>query len=212
MCSNCCSRFSFAGAGTHGKIRFEGMAIASHAASIGGVTPIPLFEYQCASKASPDFTVATAGWTPMHGGPCKQLSSAVAFFVLPSRVGPAAESLVELQMWYKDGDHYVLATHAGEADALSKGYIKVESLGYVWPAPGTANASSRYGLPSISKDDHNYVLQVCSLLCAAVTLSSPPFPTPPSLTGGGYAGLLAWADLESNASVGGLGLRGVQQP
>ena len=154
---------------THGKVRYEGMAIASHAAaaadltaSLGlptGVTPMPLFEYQCASTASADFTVAGAGWKPTHGGPCRQLSSAVALFVLPARLGPAAASLVELQMWYKEGDHYVVASPAGEADALSKGYRRVDSLGYVWPAPGTANATSRYGLPSISKDDHNYAFQ-----------------------------------------------------
>lgn len=152
---------------THGKVRAEGMAIASHAsaadaASLGlptAVKPTPLFEYQCASDAAPDFTLGPEGWKPTHGGPCKQVSSAVALFVLPSRVGPAAASLVELQMWFKEGDHYVVASPAGKTDALGKGYAKIDSLGYVWPAPGTANATSRYGLPSMSKDDHNYVLQ-----------------------------------------------------
>ena len=47
------------------------------------------------------------------------------------------------------------------ADARSRGYTKVQTLGFVWPAPGTENATSRYGLPSISKDDEgdNYALQ-----------------------------------------------------
>ena len=150
---------------THGKVRFEGMAMASHAtgASLGlpdAVEPVPLYEYNCSSSDAPDLTLGPADWKPSHGGgACAQVSSAAALFVLPSRVGPAAPSLVELQMWWKRGDHYVISSPAGQADALSKGYVKVENLGYVWPAPGTANATSRYGLPSMSKDDHNYMLQ-----------------------------------------------------
>jgi hypothetical protein len=172
---------------THGKVRFEGMALASHAsaAMLGlpdAAEPVPLFEYRCASPrpgAAPDWTLGPADWKPTHGGPCtraaawahpqnydddeeeewKEEEAHPALYVLPVRVGPAAASLVELQMWYKEGDHYVIASPAGHADALSRGYTQVASLGYVWPAPGTSNATSRYGCPSISKDDHNYVLQ-----------------------------------------------------
>lgn len=153
----------------HGKIRYEGMAPTRKvpATALGGTELIALYEYNCTAPAGSAYDVALglAGWKPSHGGPCTRLvrpgttADLAAMYVLPVRAGPAASSLVELEVYYKPGDHYVIASEAGRADALSKGYSKIESLGYVWPAPGTANASSRYGLPSIAKDDHNYVLQ-----------------------------------------------------
>ena len=42
---------------------------------------------------------------------------------------------------------------------MARGYEQVASLGYVWPPPGTANATSRYALPSLSKDDPLYISQ-----------------------------------------------------
>ena len=59
---------------THGKVRFEGMAIASHASSTvsrslglpAGVEPTPLFEYQCQSVAAPDFAIAPAPDVDLH--------------------------------------------------------------------------------------------------------------------------------------------------
>merc|ERR1711924_436045 len=82
-------------------------------------------------------------------------------FVLPSRAGPAAASMVELQLWYKPelSDHYVVGSAEGKADARAKGYTQILSLGYVWPPPASANATSRYGLPSLSKDDVYYISQ-----------------------------------------------------
>jgi glycogen debranching enzyme len=44
-------------------------------------------------------------------------------------------------------------------DAKQKGYKRTASLGFVWPAPASAEASSRYGLPSLSKDDPLYISQ-----------------------------------------------------
>jgi hypothetical protein len=79
--------------------------------------------------------------------------------VYKNRAGPSAADLVELEIWYKAGDHYAVASAAGKADAAAGGYTRMALLGYVWPAPGTANATSRYGLPSISKDDKDYIDQ-----------------------------------------------------
>ena len=58
---------------------------------------------------------------------------------------------------YKAGDHYMVASTEGKADALAHGYKKMSILGYIWPEPSSANASfGRYGLPSISRDDASY--------------------------------------------------------
>ena len=161
----------------HGKLRYEGMAMATRAsnAELGlpdasGTTSsgaaVALYQWNCSSpNGAPDMTLGPADWKPTHGEPCVRLGAAGAaeagaeLFVLSSRVGPAAASLVELQMWYKPGDHYVVGSPAGQTDALASGYTQIGSLGYVWPAPGTPNATSRYGLPSISKDNRNYMLQ-----------------------------------------------------
>ena len=62
-------------------------------------------------------------------------------------------------MWYKPGDHYVVGNEDGIKDAQAKGYKRLLSLGFVWPPPASINASSRYGLPSLSKDDEYYISQ-----------------------------------------------------
>ena len=74
--------------------------------------------------------------------------------------------MVELTVWYTDlgeaqggGDHYVVGSGAGRADAVARGYEQVASLGYVWPPPGTADAASRYAMPSLAKDDPLYISQ-----------------------------------------------------
>jgi hypothetical protein len=152
----------------HAKVRYEGMALSrvdASTASIGGVAPVALYDFNCSSSQSnaTDFTVAPHGWRPGHGdGPCVLrygVNTKPAMYVLPSRAGPAAASLVELTMWYRPGDHYVVASADGTADAKAKGYTQLSSLGFVWPPPASANASSRYGLPSLSKDDEYYISQ-----------------------------------------------------
>ena len=68
--------------------------------------------------------------------------------------------MVQLELWYTaahGGDHYSTSSEEGKAEAKALGYTFLRSLGWVWQAPGTANATSLYGLPSISKDDKVHV-------------------------------------------------------
>lgn len=55
----------------HAKVRFEGMALSrldASTARIGGVTPVPLFEYNCSANASKvDLTIGPRGWAPGRG-------------------------------------------------------------------------------------------------------------------------------------------------
>eukprot|EP00966_Prymnesium_polylepis_P333429 7388890-Prymnesium_polylepis.2 len=125
---------------------------------------LTLYEYVCGhGPNASDLTLGPPKWTPAHGGPCEPVASAAAaspaLYVYESRAGPAAADLVPLELFYKDGDHYAVASAAGKADAAALGYVWSETLGYVWPAPGTANATSRYPLPAISKDDPTYIEQ-----------------------------------------------------
>lgn len=83
-----------------------------------------------------------------------------ALVVYASPAGPSAADLIPLESWFKAGTgHYVVGSDEGKAEAAATGYTKVGTLGYVWPPPGTENATSRYGLPSISKDDKDYIDQ-----------------------------------------------------
>lgn len=159
------------------KLRYEGMAIGSRPSSAtmdaqGHPKLTELFVYECLSGSNyTDLTFGPADWKPASGGPCKlaehpravDFPSPVSMYVFGSRRGPSAADLVELEQWWKGdntfSDHYSVATAEGKADAAAAGYKKVATLGFVWPAPGTANATSRYGLPSISKDDVNYIDQ-----------------------------------------------------
>ena len=78
----------------------------------------------------------------------------VAMYVLKAKKGPSAADLIPLELWYRPGDHYLVASAAGIADAKANGYVKQETLGFVWPPPGSVpGVAARYGLPSISKDD-----------------------------------------------------------
>jgi hypothetical protein len=158
------------------KTRYEGMGIASlpetGSADAGANMLhelIPLFDYACGANGT-DLTMGPKDWKPAQGGPCeiakktdshtKDFPAEASMYVYETRgTGPSAADLVSLDLYYKHGDHYLVATDAGKADAAANGYSKVTSLGYVWPAPGTENATSRYGLPSISKDDKAYIDQ-----------------------------------------------------
>ena len=118
---------------------------------------VPLFVFRCGANQS-DVTFGPAGWSPAQGGPCTRDGASPALIVHRARSGPSAADLVELEQWYhpSPSDHYVVSSAEGRADAAAAGYTRVALLGYTWPAPGTANATSRYGLPSISKDDRDY--------------------------------------------------------
>jgi hypothetical protein len=113
---------------------------------------VPLFVWHCGSNGT-DVSFGPANWKPTEGGPCVLAkrtgvhkndfsTSPAAMYVYTSRVGPSASDLVELELWYKTGDHFAVASVAGKAEAASSGYSKVSTLGYVWPAPGTANVST----------------------------------------------------------------------
>eukprot|EP00041_Stephanoeca_diplocostata_P022284 m.529731 g.529731 ORF g.529731 m.529731 type:complete len:1108 (+) comp22020_c0_seq2:118-3441(+) len=138
----------------HAKVRYEGAALASIPAGMPDTDVIPLHEYNCTGSRGVDFALGPVGWTPAPGsGSCVQIVGvhpAMYVFKDPGSV------LLALEQWYKSGDHYVVASDAGKADARAKNYTKVETLGYVYPPPGSSSVASRYGLPSISKDDADY--------------------------------------------------------
>jgi hypothetical protein len=164
----------------HGKVRYEGLGLASTPALHGskstartaggdqrdengtrsGIDPalLPLYEYTCAVPAgnATDYALGPADWSPA-GPACTLIADAApAMYVYKTRPSTGAH-FDSLEVWYKPGDHYTVGSTAGKADATATGYTKMETLGYVWPAPGTANATaSRYPLPSISKDDPAY--------------------------------------------------------
>jgi len=151
----------------HSKIRYEGIGLATAPAGINASDLVPLYDYKCVGPAGnlSDLTMGPVGWKPVHGGPCIPVapnSSAPeappgpSLYVHKARTGPSAGDLVPLEVWYRPGDHYLVASEAGRADAVKGGYTRVAALGFVYPAPGTENATSRYGLPSISKDDPAY--------------------------------------------------------
>jgi hypothetical protein len=139
--------------------RYEAMGRAGQLA--------PLFDYVCSNSTAGaaagdalDHAMGPAGWKPSYGGPCTLVpghGDAPSLYVYTAPTAGAARNLVSLEMWYKPGDHYMVASSAGKADAKANGYAKMATLGYVWPEPSSADASySRYGLPSISRDDPTY--------------------------------------------------------
>ena len=109
-------------------------------ATIGGIAPIPLFGYNCTGGGGAtdfDMTLGPKGWGPPAGAGlvCHEVAGAdghpsPAMYVLPVRAGPAAASLVELSVWYKPSDHYVVASAAGVADARAEGYVRQMALGH----------------------------------------------------------------------------------
>jgi hypothetical protein len=147
----------------HGKIRYEGLGLASIPNGDSGAGLVPLFTYTCpvSNTNATDYSLGPAKWNPATGPACRLLDGDEAaapelyVYKTPPAAGPM--HLVALELWYKPGDHYVVASDAGKAEAKADGYIKLETFGFVWPAPGTTNASSsRYPLPAISKDDPSY--------------------------------------------------------
>jgi hypothetical protein len=175
-CELICNFHQRAGSWHNVKMRYEGMGIASgylpraragESRSIGTTGDIddahvPLFDWNCSDG---DITLAPAGFNPSAdlGGPCVLVneSANASLIVYTTKSGPSAADLVPLEMYYSSAakDHYTAASEAGKADAISLGYQHVQTLGYVWPPPGTPNATSRYGLPAIAKDDPSYIDQ-----------------------------------------------------
>ena len=49
------------------------------------------------------------------------------------RTGASAGDLIPLELWYTPGDHYLVASDAGIADARAGGYRKLGTLGYERP-------------------------------------------------------------------------------
>ena len=150
------------------KVRYEGMASSPTEGSPPPAAPpaagtVAIFEYACGADGA-DSALAPARWAPAagSGAPCSLVGGAnatPALYTYASRTGPAAADLVELELWHNGSDHYAVGSAAGKADAAAAGYARVASLGFMWPAPGTANATSLYGLPAISKDDASYIEQ-----------------------------------------------------
>ena len=130
-------------------------------------TLAPLYDYTCSNATGSsggdggwvDHALGPAGWQPNYGGACTLTTAASgpSLYVHVAQSSAGSSNLVPLELWYKPGDHYAVASVEGKADAAAKGYTKVSTLGYVWPEPGSVNASySRYGLPSMSRDDRTY--------------------------------------------------------
>lgn len=153
----------------HAKLRFEGMAVTTHSSKDEEQQEqeeeeqplVPIFEYECpALNASlgADFALGPAGWKPHSApSPCPLWSASPAMYVQSSRgTSAGSQDLVEISVWWKPGDHYTVSSGAGSLDASANGYKRLSTLGFVYPPPGSMNASSRWGLPSISKDDNTY--------------------------------------------------------
>jgi len=139
------------------KISYEGMGLAAPPTDEPG---IGLYVFACPGGVAGhdvDEVLAPLDWQPSVGH-CRATSDEPELWVLPRRSRP---ELVELQLWYSAaaGDHWPLASEASKIAAAAAGYAPVASLGFVWPAPGTQNATSLYPLPSVAKDDHTYLEQ-----------------------------------------------------
>lgn len=156
----------------HSKLRFEGMAVTVRG-SIREQTEqaqvqeqaeeqlLPIYEYVCPAlnaSVGPDFVLGPDNWKPRASpAPCPLWSTEPALYVRSSRgTGVGASDMVELATWWKPGDHYTVSSAAGVLDASANGYKRLNTLGFVFAPPGTVNASSRWGLPSISKDSPAY--------------------------------------------------------
>ena len=135
------------------KKRYEGMGLAAIPQGRASAGLLPLFNYTCGPK---DTALGPAGWNSTHAS-CMQSGQAPVLYVY--RSGAAASNLVQLELWYGSGDHYAVSSEEGKLDATALGYKRGGGLGWVFPPPGTENATSRYGLPSISRDDLDYIDQ-----------------------------------------------------
>tara|TARA_B110000208_G_scaffold134378_1_gene162547 strand:- start:163 stop:1869 length:1707 start_codon:yes stop_codon:yes gene_type:complete len=160
------------------KVRYEGMALSTldgYAAATDKL--VELLVYRCGDSATHshmhtrvgndwpapfgDVTIAPREWTPSakEGGPCTTQGN-VSMWAFTSST--AASDLIELKLYFrKSTSNTTNADHmATTVEPMpSSGYVQIASLGWVYPPPGDARASSRYGLPSISKDDPAYIDQ-----------------------------------------------------
>jgi hypothetical protein len=193
------------------KVRYEGMGLASappaSETSEHGSEIVALFDWNCTASSNGsvlDLTLAPQDWNPpTDEGPCMLVGNASSrkpsLFTYQTRSGSSAAYLVELVLFYSKAarDHYVVASDSGKAEATSLGYEKVASLGFVWPPPGTANATSRYGLPSVSKDDLAYTDQnywrgrIWSPMIQIVYWGLEQYTTTNKAAAGAAAGLVA---------------------
>lgn len=142
------------------KLRYEGLGLAS---APPGLDPPAnaLYVFKCPGAGnSTDSVLAPAAWLPASGTPCPRADPGgdPEMWSLSRRSSP---ELIELELWWSESkaDHWVIGSDASKAEAAASGYSKTHSLGFVWPPPGTANATSRYPLPAISKDDPTYIQQ-----------------------------------------------------
>lgn len=148
----------------HAKVRFEGQGLATVPAD-GSAPPstlLALYGYNCTGLTpnASDLTMNVLGWQPSSTTCTLMNGGDIAMYVHKARTGPSAADLIPLELWYKPGDHYLVASDEGLADAMAGGYVKIQTLGYVWPPPGSVpGVASRYGLPSISKDTRAYIDQ-----------------------------------------------------
>jgi hypothetical protein len=129
-----------------------------------------------------DFAMGPAGWRPNYGGRCTRVGGSAGgvpllYVYKDPTAGGLATNLVPLELWYKPSDHYLVASAAGKAEAAATGYQKKEVLGYVWPEPGSLNASySRYAHASelprcaliLCSHPSHPVLSFCLLMCSKV--------------------------------------------
>jgi len=166
------------------RLRFEGVALAAPGTRNRSQLT-PLFAYECEAKSTrgaangTNRAIAPAGWVASHGGPCHQLARPAEIWAFatadaaepspparprsphsPPRRAPST-LLRELELWYSADadDFFALASDASRAAAAAAGYEKVASLGFVWPPPGSADATARYPLPAVTKDDPSYIDQ-----------------------------------------------------
>ena len=110
----------------HAKIRFEGLGLPTLPADGQGIersSLLPLVAYNCTglSPNASDLTMNVRGWQPQQRqrqGPtvtCGVMDGgAVAMYVLKTRTGPSAADLIPLELWYKPGDHYLVASSEGK--------------------------------------------------------------------------------------------------
>ena len=163
------------------RLAFEGVALASPGSrSASELTA--LFTYECGANSTSgaangtNRAIAPAGWVASRGGPCHQLERSAEMWTFATadaaKPSPSAHPrsssrrappalLRELELWYSAdaADFFALASDTSRAAAAAVGYEKVASLGFVWPPPGSADATARYPLPAVTKDDPSYIDQ-----------------------------------------------------
>jgi hypothetical protein len=91
--------------------------------------PLPSYRYV-------DYALGPWDWKQEQAGLCTRVGTdteaAPSLYVYAEQSGGPTTNLVALEMWYKEADHYVVASTEGKADAAARGYKKLSTLGYVW--------------------------------------------------------------------------------